>query len=177
MFKPTSTPGLLTTDLQFFSYPGDEFLLSQLDLGLPYQTFSYNLIVMYAEHEISPKLKQFIFEFVDSVELIEVLLFIRNHSEKWFSAAQISMELRSNPDSILNRLSRLATIGLLEQNKDLFRFHPKSSKLNEISSELSNEYFLRRHAIFELIFSSSKTARQFADAFIITKPNKTNGDS
>ena len=131
-----------------------------------------------AEHEISAQLKQFIFEFVDSVELIEVLLLIRNNSEKWYSANQISAELRSSPTSISKRLSRLANIGLLEQDKsDLFRFHPDSQELKDIVSELSNEYLLRRHAIFELIFSSSKTARQFADAFIVKKNNKNNGES
>ena len=131
------------------------------------------------EHDISAKLKQFIFEFVDSVELIEVLLLIRNHSEKWFSAIQISAELRSNPKSITNRLGKLANIGLLEQDsdKDLFRFKPETTQLSALVAELSNEYLLRRHAIFELIFSSSKTARQFADAFIVNKPNKPNGDS
>lgn len=131
------------------------------------------------EHDISAKLKQFIFEFVDSVELIEVLLFIRNHSDKWFSATQISSELRSNPNSISNRLSKLASIDLIEQDsaKDLFRFSPQSEELKNIVSELSNEYLLRRHRIFELIFSSSKNARQFANAFIVNKANKTNGES
>lgn len=132
-----------------------------------------------ADYEISAKLKQFIFEFVDSVELIEVLLLIRNHSEKWFSASQISAELRSSPTSISKRLSRLAHIGLLAQDEalDQFRFSPETDELRDIVSELANEYLLRRHSIFELIFSSSKNARQFADAFIVNKSNKPNGDS
>lgn len=130
-----------------------------------------------ADYEISAKLKQFIFEFVDSVELIEVLLLIRNHADTWFSAAQISAELRSNPTSISKRLSRLANIDLLEQNGDQFKFAPQSKELKEIVNELANEYLLRRHRIFELIFSSSKNARQFADAFIVNKSNRPNGDS
>jgi hypothetical protein len=132
-----------------------------------------------AEHEISVKLKQFIFEFVDSVELIEVLLLIRNNAEKWFCSNQISSELRSNPKSISNRLLRLVNIGLLEQDndKDLFRYKPESQELKDLVSELSNEYLLRRHRIFELIFSSSKNARQFANAFIVNKSNKPNGES
>lgn len=131
-----------------------------------------------ADHEISPQLQQFIFEFVDSVELIEVLLLIRNNPDRWFSADQISAELRSNPKSIANRIKRLASIGLLEQEsgKDFFRFHPNSNELKEITNELANEYLLRRHTIFEIIFSSSKTARQFANAFIVTKTNKPDGE-
>ncbi len=121
------------------------------------------------ELDISGNLKQFIFEYVDSVELIEVLLFIRSNSDKWFSASQISAELRSNPTSISNRLSRLANIGLIEQDNDRIRFCPETSELTDTVTELSNEYLLRRHRIFELIFSSSKTARQFADAFIVNK--------
>ena len=121
------------------------------------------------ELDISGNLKQFIFEYVDSVELIEVLLFIRSNSDKWFSASQISAELRSNPTSISNRLSRLANIGLIEQGNDRIRFCPETSELTDTVTELSNEYLLRRHRIFELIFSSSKTARQFADAFIVNK--------
>lgn len=126
------------------------------------------------EHDISGNLKQFIFEYVDSVELIEVLLFIRSNSDKWFSASQISAELRSNPTSISNRLARLANIGLIEQDNDRIRFRPETNELIDTVTELSNEYLLRRHRIFELIFSSSKTARQFADAFIVNK--KPSGD-
>jgi Mn-dependent DtxR family transcriptional regulator len=126
------------------------------------------------EHDISANLKQFIFEYVDSVELIEVLLFIRSNADKWFSATQISTELRSNPTSISNRLSRLSNIGLIEQNQDQIRFQPENDELKNIVTELANEYLLRRHRIFELIFSSSKTARQFADAFIVNK--KPSGD-
>ena len=122
-----------------------------------------------ADYEISAKLKQFIFEFVDSVELIEVLLLMRNQADTWFSAAQISAELRSNPTSISKRLSKLASIGLLEQNGEQFKFGPENNNLKETVSELANEYLLRRHSIFELIFSSSKNARQFADAFIVNK--------
>lgn len=126
------------------------------------------------EHDISANLKQFIFEYVDSVELIEVLLFIRSNADKWFSATQISTELRSNPTSITNRLSRLASIGLIEKDNDQIKFHPESDELKDLVTELANEYLLRRHRIFELIFSSSKTARQFANAFIVNK--KPSGD-
>jgi len=126
------------------------------------------------DNDISAGLKQFIFEYVDSVELIEVLLFIRSNSDKWFNASQISAELRSNPTSIANRLSRLANIGLIEEDNDLIRFLPNNDELKAIVTELSNEYLLRRHRIFELIFSSSKTARQFANAFIVNK--KPSGD-
>jgi hypothetical protein len=130
------------------------------------------------EHEISAKLKQFIFEFVDSVELIEVLLFIRNRPDEYFSATQISGELRSNPNSITNRLRKLVNIGLLEESgSHSFRFLPKNAELKNVINELSNEYLLRRHHIFELIFSSSKNARQFADAFIVGKNKKTSEDN
>ena len=129
-----------------------------------------------ADYEISAKLKQFIFEFVDSVELIEVLLLMRNQPDVWFNAAQISAELRSSPTSIAKRLSRLAHIDLLAYQDDQFRFSPHTNELKDIVSELANEYLLRRHSIFELIFSSSKNARQFADAFIVNK-SKPNGES
>lgn len=129
-----------------------------------------------ADYEISAKLKQFIFEFVDSVELIEVLLLMRNQPDVWFNAAQISAELRSSPTSIAKRLSRLAHIDLLAYKDDQFRFSPHTNELKDIVSELANEYLLRRHSIFELIFSSSKNARQFADAFIVNK-SKPNGES
>jgi hypothetical protein len=127
-----------------------------------------------SDFDISVNLKQFIFEYVDSVELIEVLLFIRSNSDKWFSAAQISTELRSNPTSIGKRLAHLSSIGLIDQNQDQIRFRPVSEELKNTVTELSNEYLLRRHRIFELIFSSSKTARQFANAFIVNK--KPSGD-
>lgn len=132
-----------------------------------------------SEQEISSKLKQFIFQFVDSVELIEALLFIRTHPDQWFSPKQISMELRSSPNSILKRLLKLTDIGFLthDEDKDLFLYHPQTDDLKDISDELSNEYSIRRHIIFELVYSSSKGAKKFADAFILTKHKKTTGDS
>lgn len=128
------------------------------------------------DREMSAQLKQFLFEYIDSVELIEVLLLLRNNSEKFFSANEISSELRSNPKSISNRLNRLSSIGLLEQKEDHFRFCPTNDELKEIATELSNEYLLRRHHIFELIFSSAKNVRQFANAFIVTKSDKKDKD-
>lgn len=84
--------------------------------------------------EISAKLKKFIFLYVDSVELIEVLLYLHKFSETWFSPVEISLELRSNPNSISNRLSKLISIGFLEQNKNQnqFRFKPANEELKKL---------------------------------------------
>lgn len=130
-------------------------------------------------HSISSQLKQFLFEYVDSVELLEVLFYLRSHPNRWFDSGQISAELRSNPTSISTRISRLISIGLLEQNetKDFYTYRPQSSELAALIDELVQEYQLRRHAIFELIFSNSKNARHFANAFIVNKPKNPNGDS
>lgn len=112
--------------------------------------------------DVSIRLKQFIFESVDSIELIDVLILMRNNPEKWLRSNDISKELRSSLTSIAQRLDKLVELNLVElreANKS-YHFNPQTPELNELVDELVHEYTLRKHKIVELIFSPPKKSKK-----------------
>ena len=130
--------------------------------------------------EIPASLRQFIFDYIDSVEQLEVLLFLRMHQNQWFTVDAISAEFRSSPQSIESRLKALQNSKLV-QIENSTPAKPKYcysaiAEFDAIIEELGVTYRLRRQTVLEFIFSPLKRGRQFAEAFIIKK-TKTDGDS
>lgn len=114
---------------------------------------------------------QLVFEYIDSVEQLEVLLFMRQNRESSYECSFISNELRSNPQSVLNRLHTLQKIGFVDERDGRFQYAPENEELDNVVAELADVYKVRPHKIFELIFSPLKKGRVFADAFVVTKPD------
>lgn len=128
--------------------------------------------------QLSENLKIFIFQYIDSVELVDVLALLRANRLNWQNSTRISQELRSSQSSVVGRLNALASIGLAEENSESrgdFRYQPNSPALDKIVDELMEEYRVRRHTILELIFSPAKQARPFADAFVLGKGSEKKG--
>ncbi len=132
--------------------------------------------------------RQLVFEHIDSVEQLEVLLYMRLHREVGCNSHSLSAELRSNPQSVLNRLTSLEEQGLVscaepDARTELskFSYAPRTEDLDAAVAELAEIYKVRPHKIFELIFSPLKKGRQFADAFLVgpskgpTKKDSDNG--
>lgn len=130
--------------------------------------------------EISEKIRQFIFEQIDSVELLEVLLFVRSHKDKDWSAELLAHEMRSSANSVSRRLENLKRLGLIQENKtdpNLYRYHLRNSELEEVLEELNDTYKVKKQKILELIFSPLKKGRHFANAFVVNPPKKDGEDS
>lgn len=128
---------------------------------------------------ISESVRQFIFSHLDSVEQLEALLYLRSEPQKFLSAKEISDYLRANPSSVANRLDRLVEFGLIQkQNGDppSYRFQVNDKKLAETIDELAEAYKVKRHRIYQLVYSPLTKIRSFADAFIVRNPSKKNGD-
>jgi hypothetical protein len=121
--------------------------------------------------DISEKLKQFIFAHIDSVEQLEVLLIFHRDSGKCWDVQALSNELRANPTSIGKRIASLKTLGLITPQTDpsKYCYHPKTPELAALTDSLAQAYKVRRHRVLELIFSSMKRAKDFADAFKVRK--------
>lgn len=131
-----------------------------------------------ASTHLSEKLRLFIFQHIDSVELVEVLLQLKNESQQWQTAGDISRLLRSSQSSVQGRLTLLVQLGIAEEKSDsagAFRYQPQNPELNELVTQLLEEYRLRRHGLLELIFSPAKQARKFADAFVLGKDSDKKG--
>jgi hypothetical protein len=133
-----------------------------------------------SERELPAPVRQFVIECIDSVEQIEVLMFLREHRAKAWDATAVSRELRSAPESVAKRLKDLQLRKLIVQESlpDLsYRYLPQSEKLGQLVDALAEEYRTRRFTIINLIFSKPADAlRTFADAFKIKKGDTENND-
>lgn len=122
---------------------------------------------------IPPDVLEFIFEHIDSIDQLDVMLLLRTHRSREWTAQQVSDELRTNPGLAASRLAGLKAIGVLQDNGASplgYRYSPATSDLERIVSDLAETYRVRRHKVYELIYSSLKRARKFLDAFTIPEP-------
>lgn len=125
-----------------------------------------------SDAEITERVRHFIFDHINSVEQLEVLLLLRQHSNQPWDAKSISQELRSSPISVTSRLESLERIGLLKNEEGRYIYQPANDNLKKVIDELNDVYKIKRQKIFELIFSPMKKAKDFADAFKIGKTPK-----
>ncbi len=132
-----------------------------------------------SDGDISERVRQFVFDHIDSVEQIEVLLFLRLHAERGWTAEELSREFRSSETSINSRLRNLVTLGILKEvgNTPLhYQYAPSSPSSDELLKDVADTYSIKRQKLQSLIFSPLKRARQFADAFNISRSNKPTGE-
>lgn len=125
--------------------------------------------------DIADDLRQFIFEHVDSVGQLDVLLYMRENAESYFTADTLSKDLRTSASLAAGCLTLLNRSGLLterEAGKGEFKYAPPRPEIAELITKLAAVYKIKPHKILELIFSSTKRARQFADAFQLSKTHK-----
>jgi predicted transcriptional regulator len=120
---------------------------------------------------ISEKVRRFITLYVDSVELLDVLLLLHRFPERSFEVEQISQELRSSHSAIQKRLKDLYGRKVLQAQVDQqHRYAPKSEDIASAIDELAGHYQTYTNRIIELIFSKqSEAIRSFADAFRMKK--------
>ena len=130
--------------------------------------------------DVPESVQQFIFEAIDSVEQLDVLLLLRNKRDRAWSSASVNAEIRSSTQSVMNRLIALEQLGLLVRLMDgseTFRYEPKTSELDAMVAALAEVYRIRPQKIYELIFSPLKKSRHFAAAFVFKSAVKTKKDS
>jgi predicted transcriptional regulator len=126
---------------------------------------------------ISEEVKKFIFERIDSVELLEVLLLLHRNPNQTWSAVEISEELRTSPRSAEKRLTSLIKSNLIVQTHQsgYYQFSPRLFEDRILIDDLAKTYHERKYTVIELIFSKPIDIIQtFADAFKFKK-DKENG--
>ena len=126
-----------------------------------------------AEHGITPRVRQFITDHIDSVMQLEVLLLVAAQPAQAWTPADLAAQLRIDPAWVEAELRGMAARGLLhvtENTPPTFRYEPRSSDLVEAIDELARAYADRRVTVIGLIFSKPvDKLRSFADAFRIRK--------
>lgn len=123
---------------------------------------------------ISDNLKRFVWLYIDSVEQLEVLLFLRKHDEQTWNAKTISTQLRTNRASVAKRLAALERSGLLfaslSGDENSYQYRPQKPELVALVDELEHCNTERRFTLIELIFSKPKDHMlNFAEAFRFRK--------
>lgn len=121
------------------------------------------------KRKISDRVRQFVLENIDSVELLEVLRLLASDPTRAWSPDQVSRELRSSPTSIAKRLADLGVRGILEVSVDptfSYRFAVQDPELRATVEELVQIYPQFRSRLIRLIYSKpNDKITVFADAF------------
>jgi predicted transcriptional regulator len=129
---------------------------------------------------MSAAILNFIFKYIDSNETIEILLFLRSLRNEWQSVEQISQQLRSNPRSVLKRLSTMRSLGLIIEDvttSGQYKFELQDIELEVVIQEFAEVYALKPQRIFEILYSPNRQIKDFADAFVIGKAKKKEDDN
>ena len=114
---------------------------------------------------------QFINRYIDSVEQLEVLLLMRRHPDKQWTAGEINQEIRSSETSISEHLKKFTHFGLIElvpgTAPELPNFLYRSTLLDHaVIEQLALSYRERRPTVIEYIYSKPiREIRSFSDAF------------
>jgi hypothetical protein len=117
---------------------------------------------------------RFLYQNIDSVEQLEVLLLLRRGLERGWTADEVARELYSHPSSILHRMASLSGRGLLrELEPACYQYAPRSTELHDTVTRVAETYRERRVAVITLIASKPiENVRAFSDAFRFRRPKE-----
>ncbi|MEK6772783.1 MAG: hypothetical protein AABY64_02480 [Bdellovibrionota bacterium] len=121
--------------------------------------------------KIDKEIKSFILVNIDSVDQLEVLGLLSEHSTVEWTAEAVSRELRSNPDWAKSQLEFWQDWGLLLLNENsTFSYRPANPETAEIIARVVHCYRNNRTSVINLIYDKpSEKIKGLADAFKIRK--------
>ena len=127
----------------------------------------------------------FVYNYVDSVVQLEMLLLLYAGQDRSWTAAESARELRVDPAWVEDQFSQLCSRELLTCEPGppaSYRFRPSRPELNNAVADLARTYADRRVTVISLIYSkpSDKTAeptkppatdplKSFSEAFRLRK--------
>lgn len=123
---------------------------------------------MSTQEHLSNHLANFILRCFDSIEQIDVALLLFANRERRFSTEEIANELRSNVNSITQKLEALVQHGIVSRSPDEKLYHLNQSNENnfKLVSKLASTYKSHRYKVIDLVFGKNEIAvRNFANAF------------
>ena len=127
--------------------------------------------VMFKE-PISEGVKTFVREQIQTVPKLEVLLLLHREQSRPFTLAEVANELGFENDTAREQLTALEAIGLIETNKDKYRYHPINASLESIVDRLAVAYPRQRVPILSAILAKdSNKTRRFVEAFKLVRSN------
>ena len=121
--------------------------------------------------EIPEEVKRFLYEDIESVRQLEVLLHVRAGAPRAYTAEEVSAALRSGPAWTAQQLEDLRAKGLLEELSEqppAYRYAPGPGQ-SALVDTVDRLFARRKPKVIELIFAGPDPVRSFADAFRIRR--------
>jgi hypothetical protein len=126
------------------------------------------------EDGIPQEVRAFIEEHINSIEQLEILLFLHRHHDRSWTAAELSRELYISEESAARRLEDFAARKLVVRVEKGHRYQsvPVTAPSYRVIGLLATAYQERRVRVVNLVFSKPVDhVRSFADAFKFRKKN------
>ena len=125
-----------------------------------------------AGETLPTSVRQFLSQYIRSLEQLEVLLLLRNSPDRSWTSAEVYEVVRSSRASVEERLESFVLLGFLGKEDGpppTFRYAPKEN-LGAAVEETANAYQKWRVRVIEAIFTPAvDPAQRFADAFKVRK--------
>lgn len=122
-----------------------------------------------SDEDIPGPTRQFIIDHIGSVAELELLLLLRQHAQRDWSAREVARELRVEMRWTARTLDELRAEGLLARPEGpavRYRYCPSSLKQGRTIDEMARCYEERRVSLVTLIYSKPRDhIRSFANAF------------
>jgi hypothetical protein len=107
-------------------------------------------------NDIPEAVAAFIQRYIDSVEQLELLLFVQRNAEQGWTARDLGRRLSTNADAVAVRAAEFASKGILESERSAegltFRYHPRP-EIETAIQQLAQAYATYPIRIVNLIFS------------------------
>lgn len=120
------------------------------------------------DQELSPELRRFIGQHLDSVESIEILLLLRRSPDTYWAAEATAGQLSIRLPNAAAKLDALSRSGLLAMGGQTgaYRYAPRTEELRSAVDLLADAYANRPVSIINTIYSGNREKlRAFSDAF------------
>jgi hypothetical protein len=123
---------------------------------------------------IETELLDFIQSSFKSIWSLEVLIFLKQHPERWWAADELVRELRGSDHVVAQSLAMLEAAGLIATDNDgNARYSPAASDLNRLADASERAYRERPSEVRRTILTAPNDKLQtFADAFRFKKDHE-----
>jgi DNA-binding transcriptional ArsR family regulator len=119
-----------------------------------------------SEEGVPESVVQFVSRHIESLEQLEILLFLHGEGSRPRTVAEIFKRIQSSQASVQDRLKKLQTAGLVASDEKGYRYQSGNPDTDACVAALAENYKLRRVRIIEAIYAPKPDAAQsFADAF------------
>ena len=124
-----------------------------------------------ASDSLSVELRQFVANYLTSVEQLEVLCLLSENPGKAFSAPEAFRSIQSSEKSVADCLEAFRGAGLVvSDTPGTYRFAPREQQQAQLVAELAKTYRERRVSVIECIYRKPPgLIQEFAEAFRLRK--------